>query len=112
MSTDPDVFIFDSRLRLVDYEAGRFDNVQSVINHTVLARPGTHAIVAMCERSVVKTNYNPESFDALGIKITSGQYKGRWGWVSSEDVHLVAEGVLSNRSKDKTRTDAGGSKLP
>ena len=109
LSSDPDVFVFDSRPRLIDYEAGHFDSVQSVIRHTMLVKPGTHAIVASCEHGVVKPSYSPESFDAVGIKLTSGPYRNRWGWVSSEDVRLALEGVLSNRSRDKTRTGEAGS---
>jgi hypothetical protein len=86
LSSDPDVFVWDSRSRLIDYAAGHFDNTNQVLAHTVLAKPGTHAIVAMCADGVVKPNYSDGRFDAVGIKITSGPLRNRWGWVSSEDV--------------------------
>lgn len=87
MSSDPDVFIFDSRSRLIDYAAGRFDEVKAVMAHTLLAEPGTRAVVAMCAHNVVKPMYSGNNYDAVGIKVISGPYRNRWGWVSSEDVH-------------------------
>ena len=88
MSADPDVFIFDSRVRLIDYSAGRFDEVKAVMAHTLLASPGTRAIVSSCVRNVVKPKYSGDYFDAVGIKVITGPYRGRWGWVSSEDVRI------------------------
>jgi len=88
MSADPDVFIFDSRARLIDYAAGRFDEVKAVMAHTLLALPGTRAIVASCAPSAVKPKYSGNYFDAVGIKVTTGPYRGRWGWVSSEDLRV------------------------
>lgn len=88
MSSDPDVFIFDSRYRLIDYAAGRLGRVKDITAHAVLVEPGTQAIVAMCGPSSVKPTWSNTIYDAVGIKITSGRFRSRWGWVSSEDLRV------------------------
>jgi hypothetical protein len=87
VAPDPDVFIWDSRARLIDYAAGMFGDAKAVISHTTLAKPGTRAIVARCETGVVHPQYVASTFDAIGIRVTTGPYRGRYGWVVSEDVH-------------------------
>ena len=88
IDSDPDVFVWDSRFRLIEYAAGNYDKANQVMAHTILAKPGTHAIVAMCGAASVKPAYGPETYDAIGVKITSGPFRNRWGWVSSEDVRV------------------------
>jgi hypothetical protein len=88
IDSDPDVFVWDSRSRLIEYAAGNFDKASQVMAHTVLTPPGTHAIVTMCVPATVKPAYYSYTYDAVGIKITSGPYRNRWGWVSSEDVRI------------------------
>jgi len=86
LSSDPDVFVWDSRFRLIEYASGNYDRANEVLAHTILAKPGTPAIVAMCAANSVRPSYTEDAFDAVGIKITSGPYRNHWGWVSSEDV--------------------------
>jgi len=88
IDSDPDVFVWDSRFRLIEYAAGNYDKANQVMAHTILAKPGTHAIVAMCAATAVRPAYSPELYDAIGVKITSGPFRNRWGWVSSEDVRV------------------------
>ena len=88
IDSDPDVFVWDSRFRLIEYAAGTFDKANQVMAHTVLAPPGTHAIVTICVPATVKPAYSPDVYDAIGIKITAGPYRNRWGWVSSEDIRI------------------------
>ena len=86
---DPDVLVWDSRARLVAYAAGVIDSAQAVITHTTLAKPGTRAVVAMCDGGAVHPKYVAAAFDAVGIRMTTGPYRGKYGWVVSEDVHPV-----------------------
>ena len=88
-SSDPDVFVWDSRARLVDYAAGSFDDAKAVMAHTRLAKPGTHAVVTACVGGAIKLRYEDTVYDAIGIKVTSGPYRGSFGWVASDDVHAV-----------------------
>jgi hypothetical protein len=88
IDSDPDVFVWDNRFRLIEYAAGNFDKANQVMAHTVLTPPGTHAIVTMCAPATVKPAYDSITYDAIGIKITSGPNRNHWGWVSSEDVRI------------------------
>lgn len=88
-SPDPDVFIWDSRARLVDYAAGVFDNAKAVMAHTTLAKPGTRALVMSCENGIVHPKYADNAFDAVGVRLMTGPYRGHYGWVASEDVHAL-----------------------
>ncbi|MGH7330099.1 MAG: hypothetical protein ACREJX_17270, partial [Polyangiaceae bacterium] len=47
-SSDPNVFVWDSRDDLIAYAAGRYGSVDTVVRHAALVPPGTRAIVAMC----------------------------------------------------------------
>jgi hypothetical protein len=87
---DPDVLVWDSRQRAIDYVAGSIKNTNEVITHTVLSKPGTHAIVIACDPGSSKPRYSPLSEDTIGIKITTGPNRGRYGWVSSGDAHTDA----------------------
>jgi hypothetical protein len=88
IDSDPDVFVWDSRVRLVEYAAGNFDKANQVMAHTMLAKPGTHAIVSACAARVVRPAYSSDVYDAVGVKITSGPFRNRWGWVSSGDLRI------------------------
>jgi hypothetical protein len=88
IDSDPDVFVWDSRVRLVEYAAGSFDKATQVMAHTILAKPGTTAIVSSCVAGAVRPAYSSVVYDAVGVKITSGPFRNRWGWVSSEDVRI------------------------
>jgi len=86
-AADPDVFLWDSRQRLIDYSAGQWGDARAIFAHTVLARPGTSAVVVACESGVAHPRYQSGSQDAIGVRIMSGPYRGRSGWVLSSDVH-------------------------
>lgn len=85
---DPDVFVWDSRLRLASYAYGQIDDARSVLDHTLLAKPGTRAVVMSCERGAIHEKYTTNVYDAVHIKLMTGPNKGRFGWVASEDVHV------------------------
>ena len=88
-ATDPDVFLWDSRGRLVDYAAGQWGNTHVIFAHTILAKPGTPALVVACEPAVVHPRFSTGDEDALGVKILGGPYHGRYGWVLSSDAHAA-----------------------
>ena len=85
---DPDVFVWDARQRVVDYAGGHWGS-DEVLAHTVLAKPGTRAVIVQCMPAAVQSK-NGMTRDAIGIKLVNGPNKGRYGWVTSDDVHEVA----------------------
>jgi hypothetical protein len=84
---DPDVLVWDSRQRAIDYVSGNIKSTAEVLTHTVLSKSGTHAIVVACDPSSSKPRYSALAEDTVGIKLTSGPNRGRYGWVSSGDAH-------------------------
>lgn len=84
---DPDVLVWDSRQRAIEYVSGNIKDAGEVLDHTVLSKPGTHAIVIACDPGSAKPRYAVLAQDTIGIKITSGPNHGRYGWVSSDDAH-------------------------
>jgi hypothetical protein len=91
---DPDVFVWDSKSRAADYASGTWRNTRDVIAHTLLAKPGTHAQVVACQKDMIRSRYANETLDAVGIRLISGPYHGRYGWVTSEDVHTSLKAAL------------------
>lgn len=106
-AVDPDVFLWDSRPRLIDYAAGEWNNTKSIFAHTLLAEPGTLATVISCVAGVAHPKFGDGVEDAIGVKIASGPYKGRYGWILSSDMHMrppgAAPGSLVNYPKDVRR---------
>lgn len=86
---DPDVFVWDARQRVVDYAEGHWRDTHEVLVHTMLAKPGTRATVIQCQPGLVHKE-GTDAKDAVGIRIVNGPNKGRYGWVTSDDVHQVA----------------------
>ena len=84
---DPDVLLWDSRQRLMDYAAGNWDVAKVLLPHAVLSRPGLEALVVTCQVNVVHPKYRLAPMDAAGVKITGGPYKGRYFWVLADDLH-------------------------
>lgn len=84
---DPDVFVWDSRQRVVDYAAGYWHDTHDVLNHSMLAKPGTRAVIVQCEPGIVRPKYVADARDAVGVRLVNGPNRGRYGWVSSQDVH-------------------------
>lgn len=83
---DPDVLVWDSRQRAIDYVAGNFKNMSELLAHTLISKPGTKAVVTACDPGSSKPRYSPAAEDTIGVKITTGPNKGRYGWISSGDV--------------------------
>ncbi|HUN28466.1 MAG TPA: hypothetical protein VMV65_01555 [Alphaproteobacteria bacterium] len=78
---DPDVFVWDSRFRLRDYEGGTFDQMKALLPHATLVRPGTRAMVESCVPGFVQSKYVQQPDDAVGIVIIAGPLRGQRGWV-------------------------------
>jgi hypothetical protein len=91
---DPDVFVWDSKARVADYASGNWRNTHDVIVHTLLAKPGTSALIVACHKDMIRSRYANETLDAVGIRLVSGPYHGRYGWVTSEDVHAPLKAAL------------------
>lgn len=87
---DPDVFVWDAKQRVVDYATGSWRDSSEVMAHTMLAKPGTHAVVVQCQPGAVHKEGN-DPRDLVGIRLTNGPNKGRYGWVTSDDVHEIAK---------------------
>jgi len=84
---DPDVIVWDSRERLVAYVEGHWNSSREVMTHTVLAVPGTHAQVVACYPGSARPTFGNVQRTAVGIRLTSGEFRGHYGWVISSDVH-------------------------
>jgi hypothetical protein len=84
---DPDVFVWDAKSRVIDYTAGVWRGVEDVLKHALLAKGGTEAIVVACDGGVVHAKYSGGNGDAVGLKLTTGPNHGRYGWVTSSDIH-------------------------
>jgi hypothetical protein len=83
---DPDVLVWDSRDRLIAYGAGSMDTRQFLLPHALLNTPGTRAVVQSCVGGIVHSKFRTDPDDAVGVLITTGRYRGRYGWVSSSDL--------------------------
>ncbi|MBC5811299.1 MAG: hypothetical protein GIW95_10700 [Candidatus Eremiobacteraeota bacterium] len=88
-SSDPDVFVWDSRERLVDYAGGHWGSTKAVLTHTRIASPGTRATVVACQSSLARRRGHDENEDVIGVKLTSGPGRGKYGWVLSSEVRGV-----------------------
>jgi hypothetical protein len=88
-AVDPDVFLWDSRGRLAEYAAGQWGSTRAIFAHTLLAEPGTEALVVSCVRAAARPKFATGDEAAIGVKVMTGPYKGRYGWVLSSDIHLV-----------------------
>ncbi len=97
---DPDVFLWDSRFRLRDYEGGSFDQMKALLPHAALARPGTRAVVESCVRKFVASKYLDHPDDAVGVVIVSGDLRGQRGWVLGSAIRANTRGPrdVSTRS--------------
>jgi hypothetical protein len=91
---DPDVFVWDSMLRLTNYTAGKFVT-DDVLRHTLLVSAGTEAVVVSCRERAARPRFSTTEADAVGIKLSTGDHRGHYGWVISYDLHLVPRGSTS-----------------
>jgi len=102
-AAEPDVFLWDSRTRLVDYVAGRWDSSRAIFAHTELADAGTRAMVVACIAGIAHPKVGTAAEDAVGIKVLSGRHRGRYAWVLSSDIHPAKSGTPAsplNASKE------------
>jgi hypothetical protein len=88
-AVDPDVFLWDSSDRLIDYAAGSWGNTRAIFAHTVLIEPTTEAMVVSCFPGVAHPKFASGDEDAIRVKILKGPYKGRYGWILSSDAHVA-----------------------
>lgn len=86
---DPDVFVWDSRFRLRDYEGGTFDQMRALLPHATLVRPGTRATVESCVADFVQSKYVSQPDDAIGIIISVGPLRGQRGWVTGSAIRQI-----------------------
>ncbi len=86
---DPDVLVWDSHDRAIDYAGGAVRDAGDVLSHTVLSKPGTRAVVISCLAGTARPKYSSEILDTVGIKILTGPHRGHYGWVTSDDVRSV-----------------------
>lgn len=91
---DPDVLVWDSRRRLLDYVTDSYQLAKLLLPHALLARAGTLAIVTKCRPNEVHPKYRFAPTDALGIRVTTGEYRGHYGWVIVDDVHVLVDHAL------------------
>jgi hypothetical protein len=87
---DPDVFVWDAKQRVIDYANHDWRDSHDVLTHTMLAKPGTRAVIVQCQPGLVHRD-GTDARDAIGIRLVNGPNKGRYGWVTSDDVHEVAQ---------------------
>jgi hypothetical protein len=107
---DPDVFLWDSRTRLIDYAAGNWGDTRAIFAHTVLAEPGTLALVVSCFPGVAHPRFSNGDEDAIGVKVVNGRYRGRYGWVLSSDTHTIRAGSLNDAGGQHMTSQVPGSK--
>ena len=88
---DPDVLVWDSRDRLLAYATDSYQVAKLLLSHAILARAGTMAVVTSCHRNAVHQKYRPAPSDVVGVRMTTGEYRGHNGWVMSEDVHVMGQ---------------------
>ena len=96
-SDDPDVFVWDSRFRMREYQGGSWDQAQALLPHALLAPPGTRGIVSSCVSNFVQSKYSSLPDDAVGIEIVSGPLKGKLGWVLGADIRGIYRNVQMHR---------------
>lgn len=92
-SDDPDVFLWDSRFRMRQYQEGTFDEMNALLPHAVLARPGTRAIVEGCVPAFVRSKYTGAPDDAVGVRIVTGPLHGQGGWVLASSIRGVYHAI-------------------
>jgi hypothetical protein len=87
---DPDVLVWDSRLRMRGYEDGTFDEMNALLPHARLTPPGTRAEVQACVSGYVQPPYMKTPDDAIGVLIMNGPLRGLYGWVLGSEVRSIA----------------------
>jgi len=88
-SEDPDVLLWDSRVRMRDYEDGSFDEMNQLLPHARVVSQGTRAVVELCVPGFVAPQYAKTPEDAIGVIVATGPLRGKFGWVLSSDVRVL-----------------------
>ena len=96
-SDDPDVLVWDSRLRMRGYEDGSFDEMNALLPHAQLTPPGTRAIVQTCVSAYVRPAYLNSPDDAVGVLILTGPLHGLYGWILGSDIRAIIHTVKKKR---------------
>jgi hypothetical protein len=88
-SGDPSVFVWDSPVRLREYNAATYDEAQAMAVRATILPPGTRALVASCRAGFVQSPYSNAPDDAVGVTIITGPQRGHNYWVLGSDVRGV-----------------------
>ncbi len=88
-SGDPSVFVWDSPVRLRDYNAASYDEAQAMAVRATLVAGGTRALIASCRANYIQSPYSDAPEDAVGITIITGPQRGHNYWVLASDVRGV-----------------------
>jgi hypothetical protein len=102
-AADPDVFVWDAKARMLDYELNSWRTTREVMDHTAIAAPGTLAVVTQCDALIVRSKMMPGLQDAVGLRLLSGPSRGAYGWVPAEDVHTMHVAAAPSPAPHVTR---------
>lgn len=86
---DPDVLVWDARIRMRGYVDGSFDEMNALLPHARLTPPGTRAVVQVCISDYVQPSYKKTPDDAIGVLILSGPLRGLYGWILGSDIRAI-----------------------
>jgi len=86
---DPDVLVWDTRIRMRGYVDGSFDEMNALLPHARLTPPGTRAIIQSCVSDYVQPSYMKSPDDAVGVFILSGPLHGLYGWILGSDIRAI-----------------------
>jgi hypothetical protein len=68
-----------------------------VLRHTILVPAGTEAVVVTCRDRAAHPRFTTGDADAVGVKLSTGRYRGHYGWVISFDLRVAPNGTTSSR---------------
>ncbi|HXP94561.1 MAG TPA: hypothetical protein VN905_13900 [Candidatus Binatia bacterium] len=94
---DPDVLVWDRKDLMVAYASGVWPGAKAVLQHTFLSSPGTTAVAVSCEPAAIRPKYALAPQDAIAIRLVNGPRRGRYGWVASDDVHVLRPAAQRSR---------------
>jgi len=90
---DPDVLVWDTRIRMRGYEDGSFDEMNALLPHARLTPPGTRAMIQGCVSGYVQPSYMKTPDDAVGVLILSGPLRGTYGWILGSEIRALIHPV-------------------
>ncbi len=86
---NPDVFVWDTHEKLVNYLSGHWSSTRDVMTHAILVSAGTPAAILACRPRDARTQYDPDALDVYVIRVLAGPHRSHQGWVVSSDAHLA-----------------------